>query len=309
MRRLLVLLATILLGGAGAAEAQPQTKVVFGYTAVAEYASAMIAKEEGFFAKRGLDVELVQVTLNSTLPAALVSNSLQMAVPTPSILLQANDGGLDLVIIGNCSVRDPMADTNAVLVRPGSGLKTAQDLIGKKVGVPGLNALLHVLFREWLTIKGVDYKQVTFVEGQLPQLGEMLKGGTIDAAVLVDPFYHRNLAAGFGEVLARYNVDLPAGIATSFYATTREWANAHPEAVKGLQAAMREANQFHKDNPEAWRPIVGKYIKLPPEVLATLRSPNLDFEITPQQVDQWLDIMTRQNMLTRRPDIAALIIR
>jgi NitT/TauT family transport system substrate-binding protein len=72
---------------------------------------------------------------------------------------------------------------------------------------------------------------------------------------------------------------------------------------------MREANQFHKDNPEAWRPIVGKYIKLPPEVLATLRTPQLDFEITPQQVDQWVDIMARQNMLTHKPDTAALIIR
>ncbi|MDB5411506.1 MAG: metal transporter substrate-binding protein [Rhodospirillales bacterium] len=308
MRRLLLLLATILLG-AGAAQAQPQTKILIGYTAVAEYASAMIAKEEGFFAKRGLDVELVAVQLNSTIPAALVSNSLQMGIPTPSILLQANDGGLDLVIIGNVSVSDPSADSNAVLVRPGSGLKTPQDLIGKKVAVPGLNALIHVLFREWLTVKGVDYKQVIFVEGAMPQLGEMLKAGSVDAVVLVDPFYHRVLAAGMGEVLSRYNADLPAGIATSFYATTREWANAHSEAVKGLQAAMREANQFHKDNPEAWRPIVGKYIKLPPEVLATLRPPNLDFEITPQQIDQWADIMTRQGMLTHKPDAAAIIIR
>jgi NitT/TauT family transport system substrate-binding protein len=308
MRRLLALLATLVLG-AGAAQAQQQTKVVFGYTAVAEYASAMIAKEEGFFAKHGLDVQLVAMPLNSTLPAALVSNSLQMAVPTPSILLQANDGGLDLVIIGNVSVSDPTADTNAVLVRPGSGIKTAQDLVGKRVAVPGLNALIHVLFREWLTVKGVDYKQVNFVEGGMPQLGEMLKAGSVDAVVLVDPFYHRSVAAGMGEVLARYNADLPAGIATSFYATTRDWANAHPEAVKGLQAAMREANQFHKDNPEAWRPIVGKYIKLPPDVLASLRAPNLDFEITPQQVDQWVDIMMRQNMLTKKPDADALIIR
>jgi NitT/TauT family transport system substrate-binding protein len=308
MRRLLVLLATLLLG-AGTAQAQQQTKILIGYTAVAEYASAMIAKEEGFFAKRGLDVELVAVQLNSTIPAALVSNSLQMGIPTPSILLQANDGGLDLVIIGNVSVSDPTADTNAVLVRPGSSIKMPQDLIGKTVAVPGLNALIHVLFREWLTVKGVDYRKVTFVEGAMPQLGEMLKAGSVDAVVLVDPFYHRSVAAGMGEVLARYNADLPAGIATSFYATTREWAKAHPEAVKGLQAAMREANQFHKDNPEAWRPIVGKYIKLPPEVLASLRPPNLDFEITPQQVDQWVDIMMRQGMLTHKPDANALIIR
>jgi NitT/TauT family transport system substrate-binding protein len=79
MRRLLIMLVTILLGTA-TAQAQQQTKVLIGYTAVAEYASAMIAKEEGFFSKRGLDVELVAVQLNSTIPAALVSNSLQALV-------------------------------------------------------------------------------------------------------------------------------------------------------------------------------------------------------------------------------------
>ena len=299
----------ILLVLAAGAPARAATKIVFGYTAVTEYASAFIAKDEGFFAAHGLDVDFVQMQLNSTEPAALVGDSLQLAVPTPSILLQANDGGLDLVILGNCSVSDPTADTGAILVRPGAGIATPQDLIGKRVGVPGLNALIHLMAREWLTLKGVDYNKVTFVETPFPQMGDLLRAGTVDAVVAVDPFYHRILAAGSGTVLARYMADLPAGIATSFYATTRAWADAHRDAVHGIQAALREANRFHRQHPEAWRPIVGRYIKLPPAVLATLRSPDLEFAVTPLQVDYWVDVMMRQGMLKRRPDVAALIVK
>ena len=76
---------------------RPTTKIVFGYTAVTDFASVFVAAEEGYFKKRNLDVELKFIPLNSTIPAALQSDSLQIGGPTPSVFLQAVDGGLDLV--------------------------------------------------------------------------------------------------------------------------------------------------------------------------------------------------------------------
>ena len=38
---------------------QSHPKIVFGYTAVTDFASVFVAAEEGYFKKRGLDVELV----------------------------------------------------------------------------------------------------------------------------------------------------------------------------------------------------------------------------------------------------------
>ena len=72
---------------------------MFGYTAVTDFASVFVAAEEGYFKKRGLDVELKFIPLNSTIPAALQSDSLQIGGPTPSVFLQAVDGGLDLVLV------------------------------------------------------------------------------------------------------------------------------------------------------------------------------------------------------------------
>jgi NitT/TauT family transport system substrate-binding protein len=293
----------------GAPARAADTKINLGYTAVADYASAFIAKDQGFFAKHGLDVELTAIAINSNMPSALISNSIQVGLPTPSVFLQANDGGLDLVIIGGAAVTDRASSNRAVLARPNSGIKTAQDFVGKTVGAPGLGALLHVLFREWLTQNGVDYKRVNFVEIGLPQLSDMLHAGTIDAGIATDPFMSRVVTSGTGYVVANFIGDLPPGISTAFFATTRDWAGKNAAAIKEFQAALREAIDFDVKNPKAWRPIVGKFIKLPPDVLATVQHPKLQLDVTPQQVDYWTAVMTRQAMLTSKPDAAALIIR
>ena len=58
----------------------------------------------------------------------------------------------------------------AAFVRNGLTIKEPKDFVGKKVGAPGLNAFLHVLFVKWLVEKGVDPKSVNFVEVTFPTM-------------------------------------------------------------------------------------------------------------------------------------------
>ena len=64
-----------------------------------DFASVFVAADEGYFKKRNLDVELKFIPAQLDHPAALQSDSLQIGGPTPSVFLQAVDGGLDLVLI------------------------------------------------------------------------------------------------------------------------------------------------------------------------------------------------------------------
>src|ERR1700759_5301872 len=96
-----VLLAGFLAIGAVAAAgpASAQQKIKLMYTAVTGFSAAYVAQEQGFFKKHGLDVEFVLTPSSGNNPPALVSNSVQVAGPTMTTLLQANDAGLDLVVI------------------------------------------------------------------------------------------------------------------------------------------------------------------------------------------------------------------
>jgi len=291
--------------------AQPSTKIVLGYTAVTDFASAFVAAEQGYFKKRNIEVELKFIPLNSTIPAALQSDSLQIGGPTPSVFLQAVDGGLDLVAVAGAGVTSKSITGFGLVARSGSGIKTPQDVVGKKVGVPGLGAFLQVTFRAWLKANGVDYKKVNFVEAPFPQHGDLLRGGSIDAVVTADPFMSRITDSGAGYVASFYSTFLPEGNPTIVYAATRAWAKANAGAVKGFREAIVEGAHFIQQpkNDAAVRAAIGKFIKLPPEVLAKAQISPPGPIVTEKQLAYWVGLMKDQDMLKGNLDLATLIVK
>jgi NitT/TauT family transport system substrate-binding protein len=135
-------------------------QILIGGTPNAEQATAFVAEQEGIFKKHGIDGQFKIIPINPTIPAALLSNSIQIGVPTPTTFLQAVDNGIDLVIIAGASVNNPKGSGIGIVARKDSGIKTAKDLVGKRFGAPGLNAVLHVMVRRWLMDQGVDPKSV-----------------------------------------------------------------------------------------------------------------------------------------------------
>ena len=300
-------LAAVLLMGAAMA-VQAQTKITIGHTGVADYLGAFVAQEEGFFRKQGLEVAFQQVAGGALVPG-LQGGSLQIATLPPTNMLLAIDGGLDLVAVAGTSVLDPSDQNVGLLVGPDGGIKSAKDLVGKKVGVPSIGGFLYVMARKWVSDKGVDPRQVNFVEVNFPQTADLLKAGTIQAGVSADPFIKRALANGSGTVLAYFAADLPPRTTGVFYGATRQWASANPAAVKGFRAAIAEAVAFVDKNPQAARVHLAKYIKLPPEVLASIPMPRLQAELTESQLRFWVETMAEMGLIKTKADAAQLIVR
>ena len=299
------------LAAALPARAQGTTKIVFGYTAVTDFASVFVAREEGYFNKRGLDVEPKFIPLNSTIPAALQSDSLTIGGPTPSVFLHAVDGGLDLVLVAGGGLTSKTITGFGLVARAGAGIKTAQDCVGKKIGVPGLGAFLHVTFRAWLKDQGVDYRKVNFVEAAFPQHADLLRGGSVDAVVSADPFMSRITESGAGYVASYYSTFLPEGNQTIVHAARRDWAEKNPQAVRAFRESLVEAAAFMQQpkNDAKVRAAIGKYIKLPPDVLAKVQISPPGPIVTDRQLAYWVGLMKDQEMLKSAPDVARLIAR
>jgi NitT/TauT family transport system substrate-binding protein len=289
----------------------PSTRIVFGYTAVTDFASVFVAAEEGYFKKRQLDVELKFIPLNSTIPAALQSDSLQIGGPTPSVFLQAVDGGLDLVLVSGGGLTSKTTTGFGLVARAGSGIRSAQDCVGKKVAVPGLGAFLHVTFRGWLKDQGVDYRKVNFVEASFPQHGDLLRGGSVDAVVTADPFMSRITESGAGYVASYYGTFLPDGRHTIVHAAKREWVGKNPAAARAFREAVQEAGAFLEQakNDAKVRASIGKYIKLPPEVLAKIQISPPGPLVTDKQLAYWVGLMKDQDMLRTPLDVTKLIMK
>lgn len=287
-----------------------QTRMTIGCTATSDCASAMVAADAGIFAKHGLDAKMVLIGINSNIPAAIVSDSIQIGGPTATVFLQAVDGGLDLVAVAGASIMDPISN-NAVVAyaRNGTTLHEAKDFVGKKVGAPGIGAFLQVLFVKWLTEKGVDPKSVNFVEVTFPTQGDSLKSAAVDAVLTAEPFVTRFNNAGIGYVAAHYAGELGRTEPIISYVASRSFAEKNPEAIAAFRAAIAEAAEIVNNDRQKASESISKFTKQPLDIVKVSRPNVAAPDLKPEGFAWWLDVMKQQNMLQSTVDPAKIVLK
>src|ERR1700709_2573071 len=292
-----------------AGPAQSQTKIQIGCTATSDCASAMVAVDEGIFKKHGLAAEMVLIGINSNIPAAILSNSIQIGGPTSTVFLQAADGGLDLVAVTGASIMNPVSNANiTAFVRNGITINSPKDFVGKKVGAPGLGAFLHVLFVKWLVAKGVDPKTVNFVEVTFPTMSDIIKSGGVDAVLTAEPFVTRMTNAGLGSVGAHYGAELARTEPIIFYAASRDWAEKNPDTIKKFRAAIVEGAVIVNNDREKTSASISKFTKQPIELLTATPPNKSEPVLKAEQLGWWIEIMSSQKMLQTKLALNKLVL-
>lgn len=294
---------------AGAIPSFAQTSITFGSPPIAEVEAVFVAKELGIFDKNGLKFEALPSTSNQAMVAALVSGSHQIAAISPTVLLQAIDSGMDLVVVGTCGVTSARTAKNIGLaVRSGVEISKPEDLEGKKIGAPGTNGTIDVLFKQWLKLKNIPETKVTFIEVPIPNTADVLKGGTIDAIIAGQPSLARAVSQSNGKVAFHYMSELPENLPYTTFVTTRDWAKANADAVKAFQTSLAEGAAFVKANPDKTREILSNYTKLPVEVLSTFELPECKTVPIKEGLDFFDKAMRDEGLLTSDIDTAGLIV-
>src|SRR5579872_2765968 len=304
------LAAAAFLLAAFAPPALAQTKITIGCTATSDCASAMVAVDQGLFAKHGVDAKMVLIGINSNIPAAIVSDSIQIGGPTESVFLQAVDGGLDLVAVAGASRMDPMYNgTIAAFVRNGVSAHEAKDFVGKKVGAPGIGAYLHVLFVKWLMEKGVDPKSVNFVEVTFPTMADTIKSGAVDAVLTGEPIITRMTQAGLGAVGVRYIAELNRTEPVISYVASRAFIEKNPEAIANFRAAIAEGAEIVNNDRDKASDSISKFTKMPIDLVRMSRPSLAAPDLKPDQLVWWLDVMKQQNLLQTTIDPAKIVLK
>jgi NitT/TauT family transport system substrate-binding protein len=303
-------LVSLALALAAPAAAHAQTKITIGCTATSDCASAMVAVDQGIFAKHGLDAKMALIGINSNIPAAIVSDSIQIGGPTESVFLQAVDGGLDLVAVAGASRMDPMYNgTIAAFVRNGVSAHEAKDFVGKKVGAPGIGAYLHVLFVKWLMEKGVDPKSVNFVEVTFPTMADTIKSGAVDAVLTGEPIITRMTQAGLGAVGVRYIAELNRTEPVISYVASRAFIEKNPEAIANFRAAIAEGAEIVNNDRDKASDSISKFTKMPIDLVRMSRPSLAAPDLKPDQLVWWLDVMKQQNLLQTTIDPAKIVLK
>ena len=93
------------------------------------FAASWIAKEAGYFAAEGLDIELIRVGGSSRIVAAMLGGTAPIIHAGAPASMAATASGSDSVIIGCMSLASPFH----LMARP--EIKQPSDLSGKKAGI------------------------------------------------------------------------------------------------------------------------------------------------------------------------------
>jgi NitT/TauT family transport system substrate-binding protein len=289
-----------------AAQDKPLTPVRAAYVPVATWLPAWVALDKGIFAKHGLAVTLSPIQNLSLLPGT-VGRQFEFAASTPTDLIKAVAGGLDVVATAGEAIEVKSNPTTQVIVRKESGIKSAADLKGKAIAAPTLGAVIHVATLYWLKKNGVDPASIRGVEVPFPNMGDQLKAGNVDAVEALEPFAGALLAAGnvsLGDPL------LAAGdeVLFPFWISDGAWARANGPVIKAWIEALTEAQGYMNANPADTRAILAKYSRLPPEVVAKVPLPTYRFTIKPDELGVWIDVLKDLGQLSVPVDKAKIVV-
>lgn len=266
-----------------------QTKLVVGYTPANAFMPAFVAKDKGFFAKRGLDVTLQTVPQGSTIAGAMAGGTMQVGTLTAPVYLLSVEGGIDTQIVAASTYQAKSNPTIALMAREGSNIRSAADMKGKRMGVPGLNGVNHVVAMKWLENNGVPRNQVTYVETGFAQMGDLLKGSQVDLVVPVEPFITRLEQTKVG-----YQVTVPTitdSYLESFYIMMRDFVQKNPKAARDFREALREAVAYIKSNEADARKTQVTYLKLPEAAAASIKLPTFAVDVKREDVDFWVKLL------------------
>jgi NitT/TauT family transport system substrate-binding protein len=279
-----------------------QTKVTIAYTPVIDFLPAYVAKERGFFEKNGLNANLMPIIIASNIVSAMVAGDVQIGLGTAPNMLMANEGGLDFVAIYGVTRDTKGSPMTSLITRKATGIKNAADLTGKKIGVPGLNSVIHIFTMKWLTSKGMPADKATFVELPMPQLGDVLKAGNVDAIAVIEPFRSNVLKDPDSVLVANTALELRDNMMLGYWQATRSWAKANAPAIKGFRAAIDEGLSFIQKNPDEAKAIAAKYLRFVPPSF-----PHWDFNQTPEDFQYQADITRELGLLKKPVDVNSLI--
>ncbi|AZD19621.1 taurine ABC transporter substrate-binding protein [Pseudomonas chlororaphis] len=151
----------------------------------------------------------------------------------------------------------------ALVARDGSGIKTPQDLVGKKVAVPfvstGHYSLLAAL-KHWK----IDPAKVQILNLAPPAIIAAWKRGDIDATYVWDPAL--GVAKENGKVLITSGELAQFGAPTfDAWIVRKDFAEKHPQIVTAFAKVTLDAYADYRKDPKAWlaeQSNVDKLVKL-----------------------------------------------
>jgi NitT/TauT family transport system substrate-binding protein len=233
--------------GLAAGSASAATSVKILYNANPTNTSVVVAQQQGYFKKNGLNVTLMPTTsTGSVLPA--LGKQFDMMTITPTQLLEASAQGFKDVLVGSETDETPTLESTYLVAKP--GITSVAQLKGQKVGVVDEAGALYASLVIRLHRAGLKPSDVTFVPTPFADMASALQAGSVSAVVTIYPFQGQMINE-YHDVSLGNPIEQAVGgqpVMDAGWAATAAWAKTHKAVIAKFQKAQAEALAWMKAN-------------------------------------------------------------
>jgi len=214
------------------------TKIAVGYATISSASTTLwVAQDEKFFAKYGIDADLVFMPGSPTLIAAINSGALAIGYTGGTAILGAVGGGTDLKIIAASQGRV----LHDLVVR--HDIKKAEDLRGKRIGVTSIGGtgwMAAMLAFEQLGLNPEKDKLIVSAFGDMRIIGKALEAGNLDGALVTGNLISQFKRAGYNILGELERVQMLG----SAVVVKQSMMTTHTELLRNFIRALTEAHAF-----------------------------------------------------------------
>jgi NitT/TauT family transport system substrate-binding protein len=263
------------------------------------YSEASFANELGYFRSLNLDVDLSIIGQGGTMAAAVAAGTLDIAIATPVQVASAFSRNIPFIIIAAGAVSTIKAPVTPVVVAAGSALRQPHDLAGKTIALNGLRASSELALDAWLAQSNVDVSQIHPIEMSFNEMGEALKRGTVDAAVIGEPAMSAALKNGDVRVLGNPYAAIAPNCLTSCWFTTIQFARANNDLIKRFTTAIYQAGLWANTHHDDSAAMLAKLAKLDLSTIRTMTRTQYADSLRVSDLQPLLDVALKFGYLQR----------
>ncbi|MGH3165125.1 MAG: ABC transporter substrate-binding protein [Trebonia sp.] len=223
-----------------------KTTLNVGVVPAMDSAGFFVAMNQGLFAREGLTIHYTPETSSDTAITTQVNGGLDISAGNYVSYIQAEmkhpDDGLEIVSEGSLMT----AGAQVVYTTPHSGIHSLSDLEGKTLTVNAPDNIDYLLATSVLQENGIHADSVHFPNSPVafPSIPGSLAKGTVQAAVLPEPFASIAMQQSGAVPITDLNQGATQQFPIEGYVVTKKWATQNPNTLSRFLAALSEGQEL-----------------------------------------------------------------
>ena len=284
----------------------PPKKIGIAYSnLIADSLSLWVARENGIFARNGLDVDL-QYIASSNAFAALLAGQVQASAGGGSEVISGTANGADVVVVANLMPIYPyFMESPASIQKP-------TDLKGQSIAITNPGATFDIASRVALKKVGLNPDaDVTFIKtGSVVNVQSALMSGQVAGGLAQVPDTLKLEAAGLHPVIDMSTLNAPAS--GTVLTVQRAYLEANKDVAQKIVDSIVQAYAAEKEDKATTVKVLKQYLKSEDD---TAMSATYDYYVAkappiapkPEQFTDSQAVLAEQNPAVSAVDLAKMM--